>query len=102
VFVATLVSTLFRKQYCASWGVKPLIVLGAAIVAFIVWNLPKDAAKVGPLWQVFLAVAVFLYLWWLAALIFDLVFVWHLYIRHSKANTRMRGMCGLGKGPKVV
>jgi len=43
-----------------------------------------------PLWPVLLATAGFLYLWWLAALIFDLGFVWQRYIRHSIANQRLR------------
>jgi hypothetical protein len=36
-----------------------------------------------PLWPVFLATAAFLYLWWLATLLFDLAFVWQRYIRQS-------------------
>ncbi|MEO6875769.1 MAG: hypothetical protein ABI222_13205 [Opitutaceae bacterium] len=44
-----------------------------------------------PLWPIALAGAAFLYLWRLAALVFDLVFVWHRYIRHSGALTFLRG-----------
>ena len=40
----------------------------------------------GPIWPVFLAGAGFLYLWWLAIVLFDLTFVWHLYIRWSGAQ----------------
>ena len=42
-----------------------------------------------PLWPVILASIAFLYLWWLATLIFDLAFVWHRYIRHSVTNKRL-------------
>lgn len=35
------------------------------------------------IWPVLLASAAFLYLWWIAVLLFDLSFVWHRYIRHS-------------------
>ena len=42
-----------------------------------------------PVWPVLLSGAVFLYLWWLAALIFDLGFVWQRYIRNSLANDRL-------------
>jgi hypothetical protein len=42
-----------------------------------------------PAWPVLLSSAAFLYLWWLAALIFDLAFVWHRYIRHSVTNERL-------------
>ncbi|HST20444.1 MAG TPA: hypothetical protein VLR90_04975, partial [Blastocatellia bacterium] len=39
--------------------------------------------KDNPTWPLFLALAGFLYLWWLAALIFDLVFAWQRYIRYA-------------------
>ncbi|MEO5719257.1 MAG: hypothetical protein ABIR29_11915 [Chthoniobacterales bacterium] len=42
-----------------------------------------------PVWPVLLSGATFLYLWWLAALIFDLGFVWQRYIRNSLANDRL-------------
>jgi hypothetical protein len=43
----------------------------------------------GSIWPVFLAGAAFLYLWWLAALFFDLVVVWHHYIRSSAILDRL-------------
>jgi hypothetical protein len=43
-----------------------------------------------PVWPVLLSGAAFLYLWWLAALIFDLAFVWHRYVRRSVANDLLR------------
>lgn len=50
------------------------------------WAL-KEPEKVGPVWPLFLALAAFLYLWWLAALILDLVLVWHLLV-HNPARVR--------------
>ncbi len=44
----------------------------------------------GPIWPVFLAGPAFLYLWWLAILVFDLTFVWHLYIRWSEGEKTIR------------
>ena len=44
----------------------------------------------GPVWPVFLASPAFLYLWWLAILLFDLTFVWHLYIRWSEGEKYIR------------
>jgi len=41
-------------------------------------------------WPLVLATAAFLYLWRLGALVFDLVFIWHRYIRHSGALTFLR------------
>jgi hypothetical protein len=37
-------------------------------------------------WPVVLGVVGFFYLWWLATLLFDLVFVWHRYIRNEGAT----------------
>jgi hypothetical protein len=79
------------------WGLIPLLVLGATAVGAVVVThllLAKSAAEVGPIWPVVLAAAGFLYLWWLAALIFDLVFVWHVYVRQATALDRMRRLCG--------
>jgi hypothetical protein len=45
----------------------------------------------GPIWPVLLAGAAFLYLWWLATLFFDLVVVWHYYIRQSAILDRLAG-----------
>lgn len=86
-----------------SWGLKPLLVLGGVvvfgIVAYLVWTDPIPQAKGrGPMWPVFLAGAGFLYLWWLAALLFDLAFVWHRYIRHSQAVDQLRKLVKPGQG----
>jgi hypothetical protein len=47
-----------------------------------------------PVWPIAVAGAVSLYLWWLGTLMFDLVVVWHLYIRSSLINRRLREMTG--------
>jgi hypothetical protein len=44
---------------------------------------------VPPAWPVILSGLAFLYLWWLAALIFDLGFVWQRYVRRAVANERL-------------
>jgi len=46
----------------------------------------------GPVWPVVVSGLLFLYLWWLAALLFDLTFVWHRYIRHSVGVNKLRQM----------
>jgi hypothetical protein len=82
---------------------KPLIFLGTAAVAFIVGRHIVDASRngdVGPVWPVFLATAGFLYLWWLAALIFDLVFVWHLHIRQARVQELIRDIMDRPWGKK--
>lgn len=45
-------------------------------------------------WPVLLGGAAFLYLWWLAALIFDLGFVWQRYIRNALSNKRLMTWSG--------
>jgi hypothetical protein len=83
-----------------SWGLKLLIFSGTATIVTVVSlgiaSIPEK--QVGPLWPVFLATAVFLYMWWLAALMFDLVFVWHFHIRHGKALRHMDEMMGRLRG----
>lgn len=76
------------------WGMWPLMLSSGATVVFVIARLlvqhpPPEDTK---LWPVVLAAAAFLYLWWLAAHLFDLVFVWHRYIRSSLANKMLRAL----------
>ena len=74
-----------------NWGATPMILVGGiGLAGFVAYAVSENLA--GPIWPVFLAGAGCLYLWWLAALLFDLVFVWHLYIRSSLINRRIRDM----------
>jgi hypothetical protein len=75
-------------------GAKTLIVPGAITVAVIIgggiaktWLL--SSADRGSLWPVLLSGVAFLYLWWLAVVLFDLIFVWHHYIRGSARGATM-------------
>ncbi len=64
------------------WGMIPLISLGG-LAAFMVLLqlLPFEPTALDrSLWKLALANAAFLYLWWLAALLFDLVYIWHRFI----------------------
>jgi hypothetical protein len=87
VIVVYLLNYFFPK-----WGLWTLLLPGFLGVINIVIYHYKDSSEHGPLWPVALALAGFLYLWWLTALLFDLVFVWHSYIRFSLINERMRSM----------
>ena len=72
-----------------NWGATPMILGGGlGLVVFVAYAIDRDFT--GPIWPVFLAGAATLYLWWLSALLFDLVFIWHWYIRSSRINTRIR------------
>ena len=93
--IITIAITYLLSALRPSWGLKPLIFMGTAAVATRVIDAllrAKAMGDIGPVWPVFLATVAFLYLWWLAALLFDLVFIWHHYIRHSKMNQAMRTM----------
>ena len=64
---------------------RPLVVPSAVLMlVVIIYGMMNGVGK--PLWPLVLASAVFIYLWWLAILLFDLVFVWHRYIRNSVAQ----------------
>lgn len=76
-----------------SWGLRPLMIVGALGVALAIVQYLRAGAA-GPVWPVLVAAAVFLYLWWLAALLFDLVFVWHVYVRHAHVLRRMDELLG--------
>ncbi len=71
--------------------IRVMLVLGAAALlanaAAYAW-LNRSAPA--PLWPILMASAAFLYLWRLASLVFDLVFIWHRYIRQSGAMTFLR------------
>jgi hypothetical protein len=84
----------FVGSGCGRWscGSKPLIILGGLTAVIMVLRLLNIEGSGGPsLWPVMLALAAFLYVWWLAILLFDLIFVWHRYVRHEVANQRMEG-----------
>jgi hypothetical protein len=73
-----LVSALYPKL-----GMRALLIPGALAVVYVACQHLDDSPTHGNLWPVFPAGAIFLYLWWLVALLFDLTFVWHRYIRFA-------------------
>ena len=73
----------------------PLIGVIAAlilVVQFLVGEAPKDLE----LWPIALGSLAFFYLWWVATLLFDLVFVWHRFVRHSTATFMINEICRKG------
>jgi hypothetical protein len=82
-----LLSFAIRRAY-PTWGMATLLVPGTIALAYVVFADIEKAQ--GDVWPVFLAGAFFLYVWWLVALVFDLVFVWHRYIRYSKEGLYLR------------
>ena len=75
-------------------GTPALIVPGGlallGLVVFILFSDYTEYTRKGPLWPVLLGGVACLYLWWLAALLFDLIFVWHRYVRWSVAITDLK------------
>jgi hypothetical protein len=63
---------------------------GAALIVLAFVNEVLTKSEHGPLWRVLVAIAAFLYLWWLGSLVFDLVFVWHRYIQADAAHKFLR------------
>lgn len=99
LFVALLANLVARR--CPQMGVKPLLWFGGlgvlAIIAEHLINAPDTRDASNKIWPVVLAGAFFLYLWWLVALFFDLVFVWHRYIQASVAPDRLNEMTSVEK-----
>lgn len=94
-------------------GMRPLLIPGVAVTAGVVmfrllhaekaaapspWQVLLGGAAPGremegdSLWPLLLGGAAFVYLWWIAALVFDLVFVWHRYIRHAAFQRRLHDL----------
>ncbi|MGC3988368.1 MAG: hypothetical protein QM796_01540 [Chthoniobacteraceae bacterium] len=82
---------IFSKLW-PNGGMLPLMVFATVASAFIIHGVLAEhlARTDNPLWPLLLAVLGFLYLWRLAALIFDLSFIWHRYIRANEAVNFLR------------
>ena len=87
VIVFSSLFSILRPQ----WGATPMILMGTAFVAFSAFTIVGMQHE-GPTWPLVVATGAFLYLWWLAALLFDLVVAWHVYIRWSQINEIIREM----------
>ena len=72
-------------------GMKPLMLWGggtATVMILVLLNHKQDEPP--SIWPVATALAALLSFWWLAALLFDLIFVWHRYIRHEAGPQHLR------------
>jgi hypothetical protein len=89
-----------HKKFLQRWpplrlfakGMRPMLIAGglaaAALVGHRIFRSPTTITK--PFWPVLLAGAAFIYLWWLAAILFDLFFAWHRYIRRPVLQNYLR------------
>jgi hypothetical protein len=82
--VLVLLASVALRRVLPAWGMRTLLVPGAAAIAYVIFGdveVPR-----GAMWPVLLAGTFFLYTWWLVALVFDLIFVWHRYIRSKEGQ----------------
>jgi hypothetical protein len=90
-FLAASLMSAFLSKLKPRWGMAPLIGLGG-VAAFLVLLkvLPMNSAALDKsLWALVLANAAFLYLWWLSALLFDLVYIWHRFICSNRTTAKI-------------
>jgi hypothetical protein len=91
VWLIVLLIALFSGWAASKWprsGVRALPILGLlgtfGLVGARLYQAYSQEQHDVAVWPVLLASAAFFYLWWLGALLFDLVFVWNVHVRHSK------------------
>ena len=81
----------------------PLLLWGgltATVMIFLMLKWKPDSPP--PVWPVTVAIVIFLSLWWLAALLFDLIFVWHRYIRHEAGHERLKAIYATACAAKIT
>jgi hypothetical protein len=91
--VVSLASAILNKVK-PRWGMLPLIALGGVAALLVLLKLlARDPAALGQsLWALVLANAGFLYLWWLSTLLFDLVYIWHQFVRSFRTTAVLRNL----------
>jgi hypothetical protein len=95
VLMTTVVATVWSYRKPAR-GVWPLLLPGSLLALAMVVQILRPGSSADTtdtkLWPLLLGSVAFLYLWWLATLLFDLSVVWHSYVRWSSAMDAMRQM----------
>lgn len=76
---------LFSRQY----SLIPVLGAGFGAVTWVVGQIVIEGNGKDHLAELFLAVIALFCLWWLAAIIFDLSFIWHAYIRSNRAGVTL-------------
>jgi fluoride ion exporter CrcB/FEX len=87
--MVSVIAAVLGARYSSATS-KPIVFLGGLAVLLPAYHLVQTSPNHPSLWPLFLGGAIFIYSWWLAIQLFDLVFVWHWYIRNSKALERLR------------
>ena len=105
IVLAATLAGWFATERWPKAGIKPLFAIGGgAIVGRVAYTLYSAAQRheIGPLWPVAIALAVCVYLWWLSALLLDLVAVWTLYIRNYHIRAGFARMTGAERDATVA
>jgi hypothetical protein len=93
----------YAANWWPSWGVRLLPITGliaaVGLVAGLVFGGGREHLEI---WPMVLGAVAFFYLWWIATLLFDLVFVWHRFVRHSTTATSIFEICQDGYTPAKV
>ncbi|SOD92665.1 hypothetical protein [Spirosoma fluviale] len=93
IAITTMVTIVYYvSKKWPSTGVIPLIVLGTLTIVGMIYGHIESYESIDDesvIWPLLITAAGFLYVWWLTALLFDLVFIWHIYIGQSVALKRM-------------
>jgi hypothetical protein len=93
-FLAVSLASAISNKLKPRWGMVPLIALGGVAALLVLLKLlAGDPAAFGQsFWALLLANAGFLYLWWLSTLLFDLVYIWHQFIRSFRTTAVLRSL----------
>ena len=87
----------FLANWRPTWGAKVLPVAGLLVALALVFTLIQTDTEASiEVWPMALGAAAFFYLWWIATLLFDLVFVWHWFVRHSTTAASLSEICEKG------
>ena len=100
--IAALVAGALASWF-PSWGTRILPIIGLLTIMGLMGRLLfSESRQQSELWPVVLGGAIFFYLWRVTALLFDLVFIWHRYVRHAAARDTIAEVCTDGyKGTKL-
>ena len=102
ILFSTDEQSLIQRTHLSQDELKELVTAHPANWASLLYKAEPVIVSTSPIWPVVLAGAAFLYLWWLAILLFDLSFVWHRYIRHSTTNNRLQEWNPYNFSPRIT
>jgi len=74
-----------------------LVGCGALATAVLIGVRLFETDTTAPAWPLLLGAAAFVYLWWLAIVVFDLAFVWHRYIRNEAGANALKSWWKAGR-----